>query len=240
MCGCRLLGRVFARWRRRLAYVVACLLSRTRVEASFYQGYCARIVCRAMRDVLVAGGRGIFTVVFCRLCMRGHARPAGCWWLLDVMRRICKLCMSWHAWSARCWRSCVAIGCVRRVVYVVACAGGCIRRVPDGDRGSAARCVCIGIRESPLVGWLGLWPVVFRQLCMCRHAYRRRCWWIWERTWGDLRVAYARACVVGWMLAVLRYYRLYLASCVCRGVHNSPDVGGLGLFAVMFRRLCVS
>ena len=62
-------GRVFSRWRRWLAYVAACLLSRTRVEASFYQGYCARIVCRGMRGRLDVGGLALLPVVSGGLCM---------------------------------------------------------------------------------------------------------------------------------------------------------------------------
>lgn len=131
--------------------IAACLLSRTRVEASFYQGYCARIVCCGIRDVLVAGGLGIFTVVFCRLCM------------------------SWYAWSVGCWWSCVTAGCIWRVVYVVACT---IRQMPAGLGfcGDVPQVVCV-VGYVPRDSYDSTWvdrPSATVQWCQCEE-WRRRC-----------------------------------------------------------------
>ena len=172
------------------------------------------------------------------VCCGMLAQPYACGSIV-LSRVLRKNRMSRYAWPVGCWWSCVTAGCIWRVVYVVTYAAGCIRRVPDGDRGSAARCVCIGIRESPLVGWLGLCPMVFRQLCMYRHAYRSRCWWIWERTWGICRLGMrGHACSAGCRWSCFTA-GLYLASCVCRGVHNSPDAGGLGFCGDVPQVVCV-
>lgn len=128
------------------------------------------------------------------VCCGMLAQPYACGSIV-LSRVLRKNRMSRYAWPVGCWWSCVTAGCIWRVVYVVTYAAGCIRRVPDGDRGSAARCVCIGIRESPLVGWLGLCPMVFRQLCMYRHAYRSRC----RRAWAFCGDVPQVVCVVGYV-----------------------------------------
>ena len=159
-------GRVFSRWRRWLAYVAACLLSRTRVEASFYQGYCARIVCRGMRGRLDVGGLALLPVVSGGLCMSWHTLPAVsgefrmvtvglphvAYVSVYVSRRLS------DGWGCARWCS---ASCVCTGMRIAADAGGFGR-----ERGGFAGWVCAGMRVRLDVGGLALLPV-----CIWRVAY---------------------------------------------------------------------
>lgn len=145
-------GRVFSRWRRWLAYVAACLLSRTRVEAPFYQGYCARIVCRGMRGRLDVGGLALLPAVSGEFRMVTVGLPHVAYVSVYVSRRLS------DGWGCARWCS---ASCVCTGMRIAADAGGFGR-----GRGGFAGWVCAGMRVRLDVGGLALLPV-----CIWRVAY---------------------------------------------------------------------